>query len=120
VRTILIVSVVLLSACSTNQINAEEKAFQDKAAQMPVANSITVTELSQYKEVGTISCVQDTISYVGGGADEKCRNTLKTDAVKLGADLVVVEARDTAKCSSGEHLCVYMHGRAYKKNVEPK
>lgn len=112
--------VIMIQACAGVELSPEEKALRDKAAGLPIASSITVTELAQYKEVGPVSCSQDTVYYSSGGADETCRDHLKLSAARLGGDLIVLEARDTARCEIGDHLCVFMHGRAYKKNSSEK
>lgn len=122
-RTILLISALLIviQGCSVMELSPEEKAMREKASGIPIASAITVTELSHYKEFGPVSCEQDTsYSYGNGGADEICRGDLKLQAAKLTADLVILESRDMAKCSFGEHLCVYMHGRAYQKISEQK
>lgn len=115
-RLIFLAAVLLSIACSMFQVSPEEKALQDRAAKIPIASAITVTELAQYTEFGPVSCEQDTsFSYGNGGAEEVCRSDLKIQAARLPADLIIIEARDMAKCTLGEHLCVFMHGRAYKK-----
>ncbi len=115
-RFLLIAAVLVSIQCSMFQVSPEEKALQEKAAKIPIASAITVTELGQYTEFGPVTCEQDTsFSYGNGGADEVCRSDLKIQAARMPADLIILESRDMAKCTIGEHLCVFMHGRAYKK-----
>lgn len=121
-RLILVATVLFsLQACSMFQVSPEERALQEKASKIPIASAITVTELSQYSEFGPVNCEQDTsFSYGNGGADEICRSDMKLQAARMPADLIIIESRDMAKCTLGEHLCVFMHGRAYKKTGATK
>ncbi len=110
------IALFLIQGCAAFELSPEEKAIQERASSIPIANAITVTELTQYNEFGPLSCEEDTTySYGKGGADEICRRNLKIQAARLTADLVILESHDLAKCSVGDHLCVYMQGPAYKK-----
>lgn len=107
------VTLLAVSACSSVPMTPEEREIQERAKSVLVANAITVTELRVYDDVGLVKCEQR-ITYSKIDAEEECREKLKVEGARRGAELVIIESRSEGKCQWGSEQCATIGGRAYK------
>jgi len=76
---------------------------------------LSATEVGNYLELGQVLCSE---SIAISNVDESCRNTLRNEAAALGADIIVIESRDSKKCLDDRDGCIKMTARAYRKKTK--
>lgn len=99
--------IAILSVCMLSALVGCATVITDDGKRVLMVTGITATEAQNYEEIGPVTCVE-----LASSLEESCKNQLRNAAAQQGADIIVIESRDTSNSQ------LQINARAYKRKTK--
>jgi hypothetical protein len=107
----IIMKILLMAICITFVACSSAPELSKEATHVNLVDSLPASEADKYIKIDPIECKNSSTD----SADEnrtRCRTDLRNHAIKMGADVVVIDGQQIGK--PGCESCVRLNGFAYK------